>query len=63
MRQTIIIGSGPAGNTGRACLNPLLIASRRRELVKTTGDVHEALSVILRPVLPTANSASLTRSD
>lgn len=116
MRQTIIIGSGPAGNTGRACLNPLLIASSRRELVKTpdvdnflgfprgvlgpglmvkiqaqaerigtdvvmddvvdlqldgdvkrvtlgNGAVHEALSVILRPVLPTANSASLTRSD
>lgn len=39
MRQTIIIGSGPAGNTGRACFNPLLIASSVEaggELVTTT---------------------------
>lgn len=44
MRQTIIIGSGPAGYTaesyaGRACLNPLLVASSVEaggELVTTT---------------------------
>lgn len=44
MRQTIIIGPGPAGYTaesyaGRACLNPLLIASSVEaggELVTTT---------------------------
>ena len=115
MRQTIIIGSGPAGNTGRACLNPLLIASSRRELVKTTevdnflgfprgvlgpglmvkiqaqaerfgtdvvlddvvdlqldgdvkrvtlgnGAVHEALSVILRPVLHSPRTCTFVRS-
>lgn len=41
----------------------LQIAGGVKRVTLGNGDAHEALSVILRPVLPTANSAAPTRSD